>query len=76
MRPTDLHASTEAEHEVESRFLLDIVVGQRSSVFQLLASEDQALLVGWDALLVLNLALDVVDRVRRLNLECDGLSGD
>ena len=55
--------------------LLDVVVGEGASVLQLLASEDQALLVGRDALLVLDLGLDVLDRVRRLYLERDGLTG-
>ena len=44
-------------------YLLDIVVGQGAAVFELLAGEDQTLLVGWDALLVLDLALDIVDRI-------------
>jgi hypothetical protein len=37
---------------MESGLLLDVVVGERASVFELLAGEDQALLVGWDTLLV------------------------
>ena len=49
---------------MESGFLLDIVVGQRAAVLELLASKDKALLVGRDALLVLDLGLDVVDGVR------------
>jgi hypothetical protein len=58
-----LHASTEAEDEMEGRLLLDVVVGQRAPILELLASEDQALLVRWDAFLVLDLALDIVDGV-------------
>jgi hypothetical protein len=60
---------------VEGRLLLDVVVGQGATIFKLLASKNQALLVRRDTLLVLNLGLDVVNRVRRLNLEGDGLSG-
>jgi hypothetical protein len=41
---------------------------------ELLASEDEALLVRGDALLVLNLRLDVVDGVGGLHLERDGLA--
>lgn len=37
---------------MESGFLLDVVVGEGAAVFELLAGEDQALLVGWDAFLV------------------------
>merc|ERR1712151_1356426 len=70
----DLHAATEAQHQVERRLLLDVVVGQGAAVLQLLAREDEALLVRRDALLVLDLRLHVVDRVRRLDLERDGLA--
>ena len=61
---------------MKSRFLLNVVVREGSAVFELLASEDKTLLIRRDALLVLNLALDVVDGVRRLNLKGDGLAGD
>ena len=44
------------------------------TILELLAREDQALLVGRDALLVLDLLLHVVDRVRRLDVERDGLT--
>ena len=60
--------------KVKGRLFLDIVVGEGTAIFKLLAGEDQALLVGGDALLVLNLGLDVVDGVRGLDLESDGLS--
>ena len=72
----DLHTSTKAEDEMQGRFFLDVVVGQGATILKLLAGEDQALLVWGNALLVLDLALDIVDSVRRLNLEGDGLSGD
>ena len=59
---------------MERRLLLDVVVRERAAVLQLLARKDQALLVRGDALLVLDLGLDVVDRVRRLDLKGDGLA--
>merc|ERR1719487_1978958 len=71
----DLHPAAEAENEVERRLLLDVVVGERAAVLELLAGKDEALLVGRDALLVLDLGLDVVNRVGRLDLERDGLAG-
>ena len=67
-------ATTKAEHQVEGRLLLDVVVAKSAAIFQLLAGEDEALLVRGNALLVLNLSLDVVDRVRGLDLEGDGLA--
>lgn len=61
---------------MESRFLLDVVVGKSSAVFELLSSKDQALLIRRNALLVLNLRLDVVDGIGRLDLKGDGLASE
>lgn len=72
----DLHTSTEAQDKMQGGFLLDVVVGQRATILQLLSGEDKALLVRRDALLVLDLALYVVDGVGGLDLKGDGLSGD
>ena len=71
---TDLHATTETEDQVESALLLDVVVGQGATILQLLTSENQSLLVGGDALLVLNLGLDVVNGIGGLDLKSDGLA--
>ena len=73
---TDLHATTQTEDEMEGGFLLDVVVGQSAAVLELLASKDQALLVGRNALFVLDLGLDIVDGVRRLHLQSDGLASE
>ena len=54
--------------------LLDVVVGEGPAVLKLLASEDQPLLVRGDALLVLDLGLDVLDGVGGLDLKGDGLA--
>jgi hypothetical protein len=61
---------------VKSRLLLDVVVGKSTTILKLLAGEDQALLVRGDALLVLNLGLDVIDGVAGLHLKGDSLAGD
>jgi hypothetical protein len=53
-------STTETEDQVQSRLLLDVVVGQSAAILELLAGEDQALLVRGNALLVLDLALDIV----------------
>ena len=66
--------TTKTEDQVEGRLLLDVVVGKRAAVLELLAGKDQALLVGGNALLVLDLGLDIVDGVRGLDLEGDGLT--
>ncbi len=75
---------------MESRLLLDVVVGEGAAILELLAGEDQTLLIRRDAFLVcevlsrgamqageattLNLGLDIVDGVRRLHLEGDSLA--
>jgi len=64
-------ATAQTEDQVERRLLLDVVVGEGAAVLELLAGEDQALLVRGNALLVLDLGLDIVDRVGTLNLESD-----
>jgi hypothetical protein len=71
---TDLHSTTETEHKMEGGLLLDVVVRKSAAVLKLLSSEDKTLLIRWDSLLVLNLALDVIDGIRRLHLEGDGLA--
>ena len=44
-----------SEHEVERGLFLYVVVREGAAVLELLAGEDEALLVGRDALLVLDL---------------------
>merc|ERR1719186_994001 len=70
----DLHTTPKPEDEVEGRFLLDVVIGQSSAVFQLLPSENEPLLVWRNPLLVLDLSLNVLDRVRWLHLQGDCLA--
>ena len=72
----DLHAAAETEDQVQGRFLLDVVVAQGSAILELLAGEDETLLVRRNAFLVLNLALHVVDGVAGFDLESDGLSSN
>jgi len=67
----DLHTSSETENQVKSRFLLNVVVGKSATVLELFSSEDQSLLIRRDTFLVLNLGLDVVDGVGRLDFEGD-----
>lgn len=45
-----LGTTTKAEHQVEGRFLLDVVVAEGATVFELLAGKDQTLLVGGDTI--------------------------
>jgi len=70
----NLHTPAKAKDEVECRFFLDVVIGKRAAVLELLSGENQALLVRGNAFLVLDLGLDVVDGVRRFHLKGDRLA--
>jgi len=67
-------ATAETQHQVERRLLLDVVVGQSATVLELLAGEDQTLLVRRNSLFVLNLGFDILNGVAWLDLKGDGLS--
>merc|ERR550539_249228 len=71
-----LNTTTEAKHKMKCRLLLDVVVRKRATVLELLACEDETLLVRRNSLLVLDLGFHVVDGVTGLNIECDGLAGE
>ncbi|KAF0734071.1 hypothetical protein Ae201684_009241 [Aphanomyces euteiches] len=71
----DLHTTTQAQHQVQGRLLLDVVVREGATIFKLLAGKNQALLIRGNAFLVLDLLLNIIDGVRRLNIERDGLAG-
>ncbi|GJN26369.1 hypothetical protein PR202_gb14295 [Eleusine coracana subsp. coracana] len=72
----NLRTTAQAEDKVKGGLLLDVVVGEGAAILELLAGEDEALLVRRDALLVLNLSLHIVDRVRGLDLQGDGLASE
>ena len=53
---------------MQSRLLLDVVIGKRTVVLELLAREDESLLVRQDVLFVMNLLPHHLDRVGRFHL--------
>merc|ERR1712080_671830 len=54
----DLHSSSETEHKMKSGFLLDVIIRKSTSIFQLLASKDQTLLIWRNSFLILDFGLD------------------
>ena len=70
----NLHSTSESKHKMKGRFLLDIVVGQGSAIFELFTSEDQSLLVGRDAFLVLNFRFHILDCIAWFDFERDGFA--
>ncbi len=69
-----LATSKETKDEVKGGLLLDVVVSKSAAILELLAGEDETLLVGGDALLVLDLLLDSLDGIGRVHIESDGLT--
>ena len=67
-------ASAQPQHQMQGRLLLDVVVSQGASILELLSGEDETLLIRRDAFFILDLGLDILDRVRGLHLEGDRLS--
>ena len=59
---------------MKSALLLDVVIRKSATILKLLSGENEALLIRWDALLVLNLRLDIVDRVARFDFQRYGLT--
>ena len=58
-------ATTEAKHEMEGGLFLNVVVGESAAILELLAGEDQTLLIGRNALLVLDLSPSIAKRGQR-----------
>src|SRR4051812_11109571 len=64
------------KHQMKGGFRLNVVVGKGFAVFQLLAGEDEALLLRWDTFLVLDVLLHVLNGIGDFELENDCITGD
>lgn len=64
-----LSTTTKSQHQMKGGLLLDVVVRQSTAIFQLLASEDQPLLIRRNSFLILDLGLDIFYGVRGFNLQ-------
>jgi len=67
----DLHTTSESEDQVKSRFLLDVVIRESSTVFKLLSGEDESLLIWWDSFLILDFGLHIFNGVSWFDIQCD-----
>jgi len=73
----NLHPSKQPGHYVESRLVSNVVIGQRAAVLELLARENEALLVRRNPFLVLYFTPDLFDHVRAFHIaEDDGFARD
>ena len=52
--------SSKSEHQMESGLLLDVVIRKSSSIFELLSSEDESLLIGRNSLFVLDFGPKII----------------
>ncbi|KAG2608127.1 hypothetical protein PVAP13_4NG284976 [Panicum virgatum] len=59
----DLHSNTQTEHQMEGGLLQNVVVSKGTAIPELLASNDEPLLVRRNAFLVPDLSLDIVNGV-------------
>src|SRR5579863_10440006 len=60
--------------KIQSALILDVVVGERTTIFEPCRSEDQTLLVRRNAFLFPDLCLNIVDGVRRHHFQRKRLS--
>ena len=58
---------------MQRTFLLYIVVAQGPPILQLLSCKNQPLLIGRDALFILNFGFDIFNSVGSLDIKGDGL---
>jgi len=58
-----LHTAFQPQNQMQSRLPFDVVIRQRPSIFKLLSSEDDSLLVERDALFLLYLILETANTV-------------
>jgi hypothetical protein len=72
----DHNPATETENQMQSRFLLDVVVSKGTAIFKLLTSENKALLVRGNTFLVLNLSLDIFNGVGGFYFKGNSLTGE
>jgi len=70
----DLHTSSKSEDQVESGFLLNVVVWKSSSIFKLLSSKDKSLLIWWNSFLILDFSFYILNGVSWFDIKGDCLS--
>ena len=64
-----LTTTSQSQDQVQRRFLLDVVVRQSSTIFQLFTSKDQSLLIWWNTFFVLDFRFDIVNGVGGLDFQ-------
>lgn len=65
----DLHTATQPQHQMQGRLLLNVIVAERPSILELFPGKNQPLLIRRNTFFILDLALDVVDRIARFHFQ-------
>ncbi|KAK6918265.1 Retrotransposon Copia-like, N-terminal [Dillenia turbinata] len=66
---TNISMPPQTEYQRQNKFLLNIIVGQCPSIFQLFPSEYKPLSIRWNTFFILNLSLHIANSIRALNLK-------
>jgi len=64
-----LSTTSQSQYKMKSWLFLDIVITESATIFKLLPSKDQSLLVRWDTFLVLDLGFYIINCITGLNLK-------
>ena len=70
------HSAFEHRTQVQGALLMDVVVGYRAFVLQLLASKREQLLVWWDTFALLEFGFHSPNGVGCFHTQCDGLASE
>jgi len=57
----DLHTTAKTKDKMQSRFLLNIIIGKSPSIFELFPGKDQTLLIRRNSFFLLDFTLDIID---------------
>ena len=67
-------SSPQSQDQMKRGLFLNVVIGERASILELFAGEDETLLIGRNAFFVLDLGFDVFDAVAGLHFQRDRLA--
>jgi hypothetical protein len=64
----NLHTTSQSKNQMKSGLLLDVIIRQSSSIFELFSSKNKSLLVRWNSFFILNFGFNILDGVRCFNI--------
>ena len=69
-----LISSSQPKDKMKGWLLLDVIIGEGTSIFQLFTGKDKTLLIWRNTFLVLDFGFDILNGVRGFNFKGDGLA--